>query len=223
MSRLLYENKLESKLDIKDWILEGDACISFPEGRLRLENKRTPKEGQAANYLFWCQKRFPDNIEVSWDFYPLREPGLAMFWIAANGCEGKDLFDASLAKRTGEYGQYHHGDINALHVSYFRRNANEERTLQTCNARKSYGFHLLCKGADPIPTTAYAAPPYHMKILKAGPRLELSINNLQIFSWKDDGESYGPLLSDGYIGFRQMAPLMAEYANLKIKEHACVF
>jgi len=31
-------------------------------------------------------------------------------------------------------------------------------------------------------------------------------------------KTYGPLLEDGKIGFRQMAPLVAEYANLKVYE-----
>ena len=46
----------------------------------------------------------------------------------------------------------------------------------------------------------------------------LYIEDLQIFSWKDDGKSYGRGLGEGKIGFRQMAPLVAEYANLKITQ-----
>jgi hypothetical protein len=37
-----------------------------------------------------------------------------------------------------------------------------------------------------------------------------------IFTWEDDGATYGPRLQAGKIGFRQMAPLIAEYANLKV-------
>lgn len=44
------------------------------------------------------------------------------------------------------------------------------------------------------------------------------INDLSIIQWQDDGKTYGPLLEDGKIGFRQMAPLVAEYANLKVYE-----
>ena len=43
-----------------------------------------------------------------------------------------------------------------------------------------------------------------------------SVNDLPVLRWVDDGESYGPLLAGGKIGFRQMAPLIAEYANLQI-------
>ncbi len=218
VGKILYENSLASESGVRDFRLEGDAAISFPQGRMRLKNKRGPEEGQAANYVLWCPELFPSDIAVSWDFYPIREPGLAMFWFAANGKDGKDLFDPSLAPRTGKYPQYHHGDINALHISYFRRNAGKARTFQTCNMRKSYGFHLVCQGADPIPTVTYAEPPYRIQVIKAGAEVTFSINDLQILCWEDDGESYGPVLGGGRIGFRQMAPLIAEYANLTVHE-----
>ncbi len=41
----------------------------------------------------------------------------------------KTLFDPSLAPRAGEYNQYHHGDINAYHLSYFRRKQPDERRV----------------------------------------------------------------------------------------------
>lgn len=216
---ILYANPLKDPSDSAGWRLEGEAEISFPEGRMRMENKRDPELGQAANYVFWCPELFPDRISISWDFYPLREPGLAMFWFAARGREGRDMFDPELEPRTGEYEQYHHGNIDALHLSYFRRNANQSRTFQVCNLRKSFGFHLVCSGADPIPCTAFADPPYHIQVIKCGPEVQLSINELQIFRWRDDGYSYGPILEGGRIGFRQMAPLMAEYANLEVRTH----
>ena len=112
---LIYENKLTSKEDIKDFILEGEAAITFPQGRMRLENKLAAEEGQKANYVLWCPEEFPSDIMITWDFYPIREPGLCMMFFAAKGKEGKDIFDSSLQKRTGEYIQYHHGDINACY------------------------------------------------------------------------------------------------------------
>jgi hypothetical protein len=40
---------------------------------------------------------------------------------------------------------------------------------------------------------------------------------IQVFSWSDDGETYGPIFGGGKIGFRQMTPLIAEYGDLIIK------
>ena len=213
---LLYENPLAAPSDISDWIAEGQPVTSFPQGRLRLENGMDPKAGQAANYLFWCPQVFPADIAVSWIFRPLREPGLAMFWFCAAGRKGEDLFDPALAKRTGEYRQYHSGDINAYHASYFRRKNPDERHFQTCNLRKSHGFHLVCSGGDPIASVQDVAEDYRIEVVKYGARIQFLVNDLLVYDWTDDGGTYGPVLGEGRIGLRQMAPLIAEYSDLKV-------
>jgi hypothetical protein len=218
---LLYRNPLATAADLAGWRLEGEGALTFPRGRLRLEGTLDPGPdgdpgNQRANLVLWCPQDFPDHIQLAWDFYPLREPGLAILFFAATGRRGEDLFDPALAPRSGPYGQYHHGDINALHVSYFRRRYAHERVLNTCNLRKSHGFHLVTQGADPIPTVRDAAPPYRIVLRKAGPHVSFAINEIPIFSWTDDGQTYGPLLTGGKVGFRQMTPLIAEYANLEV-------
>ncbi|GAB3751036.1 hypothetical protein GCM10028864_26670 [Microlunatus parietis] len=47
-------------------------------------------------------------------------------------------------------------------------------------------------------------------------RIEFSIDGLVSLRWTDDGTVGGPPLTGGKIGFRQMAPLIAEYANLEV-------
>jgi len=213
----IYKNPLAGPDDIAGWRMEGDGAVSFPLGRMRMENTRDPEEGQAANIVHWCPEDFPDDVAVSWDYWPVREPGLCILFFAAAGRKGEDLFDASLAKRGGIYKQYHHGDINALHVSYFRHKFPQERAFRTCNLRKSYGFHLVAQGADPLPPVADAIGPYRIRLVKSGPEVVFGINDLELFRWTDDGQSYGPVLGGGKIGFRQMAPMIAEYANLKVE------
>ncbi|WP_159887150.1 DUF1961 family protein [Paenibacillus puerhi] len=214
--KLLYHNPLASAKDVAGFQLEGEAAVTFPLGRMRLENKLDPEEGQRSNFVYWCPETFPADVLIEWEFWPIREPGLAILFFAAQGQGGQHVLDAGLAARTGEYEMYHHGDINAFHVSYFRRMWASERCFHTCNLRKSYGFHLVTQGADPIPGTDDAAGPYRMKLLKRGAAVRFAINELPIFDWTDDGTSFGPLLGGGSIGFRQMAPLVAEYANLKV-------
>jgi hypothetical protein len=181
-----------------------------------MQNLLDPSEGQRSNFVFWCPDDFPADIAITWDFYPVREPGLCILFFAATGRDGRDAFDASLAPRAGEYRQYHHGDINAFHLSYFRRRWPQERAFHTCNLRKSYGFHMVAQGADPIPSVEDAESPYHVKLIKCGPEIAFYVNDLPILEWSDDGETYGPRLAGGKIGFRQMAPLVAEYADLEI-------
>ncbi len=212
----LYANPLACADDVRDFVMEGDGAVGFPLGRMRLESKREPKEGQAANIVYWCKETFPDEIVIRFRFWPIRQPGLCILFFSAAGRGGKDLFDRTLRPRDGVYDKYHSGDINAYHISYFRRSYASERRFQTCNLRKSHGFHLAGQGADPLPSIADCDPPYRMQVVKSGPHIRFSIDDLLLFHYIDDGESYGPVLGGGKIGFRQMAPMIAEYDNLEV-------
>lgn len=214
--KLIYENPLSCEEDIKGFVLEGSAKLSFPEGKLRMENALTAEQGQKANYVLWCPEEFPADVRIEWKFQPLKEPGLAILFFAARGRNGKDIFDDSLDKRTGEYPQYHHGDIDAFHVSYFRRKEPDERALHTCNLRKSYGFYLVSQGGDPIPDAEDCGQMYRMALEKKGSLVRFLVEEVEVFRYEDDGETYGPLLGGGKIGFRQLAPMIAEYADLKV-------
>ena len=216
---LIYQNPLASADDLRDFTLEGSALTGFPNGRLRLENAQSAALGQKANYVLWCNRIFPSDMLLEIDFCPIREPGLAMLFFSACGRDGRDLFDPSLEKRTGEYVQYHHGDINAFHLSFFRRKEKDERAFHTCNLRKSYGFYLVAQGADPIPDAADADGMYTLSLLKAGADVRFAVNGLEVLHFHDDGNQYGPLLAGGRAGLRQLAPMAGEYANLRV--YAC--
>ncbi|WP_238158489.1 DUF1961 family protein [Kribbella voronezhensis] len=204
-----YRNALASAADLDGWRLEGDGAVSFPLGRLRLESKRPPADGQDANVVLWCPEDFGPDVTVEWDFWPIREPGLCILFFHAKGRDGEDLFD--LAPRTGPYEQYHHGDLDTYHVSYFRRRWPAERALHTCNLRKSYGFHLVAQGPDPLPSVMDAAGPYALRLSIQDGLITFAINGLVSFSWRDEHP-----LGGGKLGFRQMAPMIGEYANLRI-------
>lgn len=212
----IYSNPLASADDVKGFRMEGQAKITFPQGRMRMENVLDPELGQKSNFVYWCPEEFPDCTAFTWDFYPLREPGLAMFFFAARGINGEDVFHPSLAPRDGQYPLYFSGDINTLHASYFRRKAPTERAFQTCNLRKSKGFHLVCQGADPLPSVEDAAPPYRITLIKYKEEVLFAIRDLLLYHYIDDGSTYGPVLTSGKVGFRQMAPLLAEYANFNV-------
>ena len=216
LSELIYENPLAGEANVKGFQLEGQGEITFPNGRMRMANILDPSLGQKANFVFWCPEDFPPDIAISWDFSVVREPGLAMIFCAATGIHGESIFDPRLASRTGPSDQYGHGDINALHLSYYRLSAPDEMAFRVCVLRKSHGYNFLTRGADPIPLVQHADPPYHIELVKCGPDISFSINDLPILSWTDDGETFGPVYGGGKIGFRQMAPLIAEYANLRV-------
>ena len=208
MPKLIYSNPLSCKDDIKDFVLEGEADISFPGNVMRLEK---------GNFVLWCPTVFPADIMIEWEFRPVEEPGFAQMFFAARPRTGPgNIFDARLQKRSGEYDRYHSGDINAYHISYFRRKEDSERSFHTCNLRKSFGCHLVSQGADPIPDASPDSQWYQMRIIKRAARVSFFINELQIMEFFDDGMTFGSILTGGNIGFRQLDPLVAEYRNLQV-------
>ena len=212
----IYYNKLSCEQDVEGFVMEGQAKVYFENGKMRMRNALDESLGQKSNFVYWCPVDFPENIAITWEFTPIQEPGLAIMFFSAKGVNGEDLFDKSLAPRDGQYNLYHSGDINAYHVSYFRRMWEDERSFHTCNLRKSKGFHLVVQGADPIPNADDAKGPYKIKVVKNNGNIIFYINDLEIFNWIDDGVTYGNVLGGGKIGFRQMAPLIGEYSNLEV-------
>lgn len=212
----LYQNPLSESADLKDFRVEGDAGFSFPQGRWRLQGTRDPGEGQAANVVVWCPQDFPDHTLMTWSYRPLQDPGLSILFFSAQGVNGEDIFDPALAPRSGPYKQYHSGDINCLHVSYFRRKHSDERAFTTCNLRKSRGFHLVAQGADPLPSLEDMKASYEISVLKSGRHVRFAIDDIECFRWQDPEGKLGPALGGGKIGFRQMTPLVAEYWDLKV-------
>ena len=96
------------------------------------------------------------------------------------------------------------------------RKEPDERALHTCNLRKSYGFHLVSQGGDPIPDADECRDMYRIALEKKGNLVRFLVEEVEVFSYVDDGETYGPCLAGGKIGFRQLAPMIAEYADLKV-------
>lgn len=214
--KLLYSNPLTSTSSVADWIAEGPAHASNADGAVELSSSG----GENDHFTFWCPEVFGERIRVTWEFSPVGEPGLAMLFFGAASVTGGGIFDQGLKPRTGAYPQYHSSDIRTLHVSYFRRRWEGERAFHTCNLRKSPGFHLVAQGADPLPPVVDARGAfYRVELVKDGPSISFSIDDLPLFSWTDDGAT-GPVVGGGRVGFRQMAPLVARYRNLEVRELA---
>ncbi len=219
MEKLIYENPLMTEEDVKDFVLEGEAHITFENQRMRLKNKLDFEIfEQKANYVFWCPIEFPNSVKIEFDFFPIQEPGLCMLMFAAKGAKGEDIFQEGLLKRTGEYDCYLHGDINLYHLSYFRRMYDTERAFHICQLRKSNGGHKLEAGGDPIPNIKDCINPYHITLIKKDGHILFYINDLKVIDYVDNGVDFGEALTNGKIGFRQMASTIAEYSNLKVYE-----
>ncbi|KAH7363184.1 hypothetical protein B0T11DRAFT_282233 [Plectosphaerella cucumerina] len=210
--KLLYRNPLNSTSDVATWIPEGPVAIKAVDGVLELAGG-----GALSDYfVFWVPEVFPDRIRITWEFSPRTEPGLAMFFFGAASVAGGGIFDDGVKPRNGSYPQYHSSDIRTLHASYFRRRWPEERAFHLANLRKSPGFHLVSQGADPLPPVVDANGAfYRITVIKDKRDVQFLINDLPVFSFRDD-KSTGPVVREGRIGFRQMAPLVARYRNLEV-------
>jgi hypothetical protein len=211
-----YRNALESPAALAGWIAEGPVRIDQGPSGVILSSE--PSVTDDGHWTLWCPDRFTDDIRITWEFRPVSEPGLAMLFFAASGHHPGGLFSPDQPPRDGSYPQYHSGAIDALHVSYFRHRWPDERAFRTCNLRKSAGFHLVAQGADPLPPAGDAAGFYRIAVEKRGPLVTFSVNELLLFTWHDDGSRGGPPRSGGHIGFRQMAPLVAEYRSFAVTE-----
>ncbi|KAJ5732269.1 hypothetical protein N7493_003750 [Penicillium malachiteum] len=219
--KLLYKNTLESESDVADWIAEGPVNVKS----VSIDGKNTIElssgGGLNDHFTFWCPEKFPSRIRITWEFSPIAEPGLAMLFFGAAPAAPEfgdlSIFSPSLARRNGAYPQYHSSDIRTLHISYFRRRWEDERVFHTCNLRKSPGFHLVAQGADPLPPVEDARGAfYRIEVVKDEENVRFSINDLPLFEWVDDDGKTGPVVGDGAIGFRQMAPMVARYRNLEV-------
>jgi hypothetical protein len=213
---VIYSNPLASPTDIKGFVMEGQASTSFPNGRLRIENLLSPDLGQKANLVFWCPERFLDNISIRWEFQPFREPGLAMMFFACSGTNGEDVLDSKLKPRAGEYNHYKDGDLRTLHISYFRRRLVTERAFHLVNLRRTPGFKLVGQAPDPLPPFADWPGPYPMEIIKSGNIVIMKMNGMTVLDSRNFEADILDRYTGGNIGFRQMAPLIGEYANFSV-------
>ena len=208
--KLIYRNTFNGTSALKGWIAEGPAIATVSNNTLQLSNG-------GADFVYWLPEVFPDRIRISWEFTPISEPGLAIFFFGAQSVAGGSIFDPSLKPRNGSYPQYHSSDIRTLHASYFRRRWPEERAFHVANLRKSPGFHLVAQGADPIPSVVDTQGAfYKVEVVKDNREVTFSVNGLQLFSFDDTKTDTGPVVRGGRIGFRQMTPLVAQYRNLEV-------
>ncbi len=186
MSKVIYENSLADEKDFKDFILEGDAWISFEDNAMRIES--------VEDATLWCTKALPADIRIDWEFRPVKEPGVAMMYFAAKSSDTPCCFV----------------------LSYFNRSTEEERSFHTCSLYKNSWENQVSKSADPMAGGGEDANWYRMSIVKRGKDVFYGINNMEILHFHDDGTTLGDILTGGNIGFGQFSDTAALYRNLKV-------
>ncbi len=207
----LYARALATENDVRDWKLEGPGIRTFRDGWMHLRSERP--DGPQGHVVYWCPEVFPERFAAEWEFELLEPKGLCIVFFAARGREGKDLFDPSLAPRTGVFTHYTHGDIDAYHISYFANTPAVPRAV--ANLRKNHGFYILANG--PIGVSSGRAGETHRALLvKDGARIQMAVDGRTIIDYTDDGQRAGSVFTDGRIGLRQMQWTNGRYRNFRV-------
>lgn len=206
----VYETSFDDEAVLRDWRLEGGKRMSIAEGNLVLESQ--PTSDDRNHLVCWLTKEVPADFLLEFTVRPKdRKEGLNIVFFNARGLNGKSIFDPSLQKRNGLFKQYHSGDLNNYHVSYWAGDRGFS------NLRKNRGFHLVASGEDYI-AAGEANAFQTVQIYKHGGTIRIMVDGLVAVAFDDDGETFGPVHKhSGWIGLRQMGhTVRCEYGHLKI-------
>ncbi|MFI4911254.1 MAG: DUF1961 family protein [Sedimentisphaeraceae bacterium JB056] len=210
--KLLYSNPLRSPKDIRGWLPEGQAKVSFDQNGLVLESYKPDGSLSEGNVVLWCGDDLPANFIAKWKFQPLDQYGHAMVLFCAKGKNGKNIYDPSIDARDGTFSQYVYGDINSYHITYYANTPYSARNKSSL--WKNAGFYLADYGpsvVEPGSTEIYEAT-----LVKIGGKIAMAINNWVIVDFFDDGQRFGDVLNWGKIGFRQMKWTKMRYSDFEI-------
>ncbi len=210
--KLLYENTLNSKKCLDDWIIEGPAKYDFNDGWMVVQSKQPDGNHLTGHIVMWCPEDFSGDFIAEWEVQIVSKYGLCIVFFDAHADNGKSIFDPSLAKRNGVFKRYHSGDINSYHISYYAATPLGVRSMS--NLRKNKGFYLVSNGPTGI---EYDSKEIHkITLMKKGGYIQLAVNGRKIINFTDDDKTYGPVWNYGKIGLRQMKWTKAKYRNFKV-------
>lgn len=209
---LFQGNQRVKRPDNVDWVLEGQGSAWTENGRLYVSN--TPQNDRMAephDVVLWNTRMFPANFLLEFAFSPQdSRKGLAIIFFSAMSRDGDSIFALGQPMRGGVYSNYHSGDIDAYHASYWAVQPNGE-PRKSSHLRKSYGFDLVAEGEDNI--WNQGSGPHRVRLLKVDGDIQLETRGEVVLSWHDDRR----VLGKGYIGLRTMAHTdKASYAHFKV-------
>jgi len=207
--KLVYENTFSSPESVKGWIMEGPGTVKVHDGWMELYS-----ENKEYHHVYWCPEEFPAHFVAEWDAQNLdKDGGLIIMFFSAKGLHGEDIFDPSLPKRDGTFAHYTKSALDCYHTSYYTDNP-ENTVRELAHLRKNKGFNLVYQGPEGIPKGSEAI--HHLTLVKDEGHIQLFIDGRQVIDWTDDGKTYGKILGEGKMGFRQMKWSHFRYRNFKV-------
>ncbi|SOE22890.1 Rhamnogalacturonyl hydrolase YesR [Spirosomataceae bacterium TFI 002] len=207
--KLIYDNPLSEKDDLKNWQMEGPGKTEFKENWMHMNSPN--EEG---HHVLWCPEDFPGSFIAEWEVQNLEtDAGLVIMFFSAKGVNGEDIFDKRLKKRDGVFRGYTKSDLNNYHISYYA-NGRDNRERVVAHLRKNAGFNLVQNGEDGIPAKSTSI--HKVVLTKNDNHILMTIDGREVVNWTDDGKAYGAVLQGGKMGFRQMQWTHFRYRNFKV-------
>lgn len=212
-----YSTEFDGPTVLDDWVLEGEAKAEVADGNLLLENGSDSGK-KSGHLVFWLKPQMPGDFLLEFTFRPEnRKEGLAIVFFNARGKNGESIFDPNLAPRNGVFRQYHSGDINNYHVSYWSGSTRTRGQGPSAHIRKNLGFNIVAEGEDLVVNGKDDAF-QTIRIYKRGRNIRVMVDDIIAATYDDDGKTYGPVHDfPGWIGLRQMVHTRkAEYGRLAV-------
>jgi hypothetical protein len=207
--RPVYQTSFDNPSELRNWKLEGGKRMSIEGGSLVLESE----PGQQDDHLVcWLTREIPADFLLEFTLRPQdRTEGLNIVFFSTRGIRGESIFDPALEPRSGVFRQYHSGDLNGYHISYWAGVRGH------ANLRKNAGFKYVAAGPDLIrdaPQGIFQV----VRLYKRGGVIRLMLDDVISLGFDDDGKAHGPVWSHpGWIGLRQMGrTVRCEYGELKV-------
>jgi hypothetical protein len=210
----VYATSFESDEVLAGWQLEGGRSVRIEGGDLVLDNGVVDGQGddKARHLVCWLKREVPADFLLEFTVQPKhRDQGLNIIFFNARGVGGQSIFSDELQKRDGTFNQYHSGEIDNYHTSYWAAGRD------TANLRKNKGFHLVSVGKDLV-AEAPDGTMQTVRLYKRGGHIRLMVDDVVAVSFDDDGKRYGPVHEHaGWVGLRQMAHTEScRYGELKV-------
>ncbi len=209
----VYATEFDSSNTLQDWSLEGGQSMLIEEGKLVLKSVgKNTKPAKGNHLVAWLKKPIPEDFYLEFDFKPKnKQQGLAIVFFSTRGIHGEAIDDPQLATRDGTFKQYHSGDLNGYHLSYWSGDRHAS------NLRKNKGFALLGSGSDPI-SNDQTDNFHRVGIYKKSGIIRYYVDGQPALEHIDDGTSNGPIWNhEGWIGLRQMDHThWAQYERLSV-------
>lgn len=210
--KLIYSNTMTSSLDMAGWKMEGPGEVVFKDGWMEMFSP-----GEKYHHVFWCPEDFPGSFIAEWEVQNLEtDAGLCILFFSAKGKNGESIFDPTFPPRDGTFNQYTKSDrFNCYHISYYA-NGRDNPGREVSHLRKNSGFHLVQQKEPGIPVTSEKV--HKMVLVKNNAQIRMYIDERKIIDWTDDGQTLGPVLQEGKMGFRQMQWTRFRYRNFRVWE-----